>query len=97
MPFANRPEPRTLGLLPRVTQVFASTGSVFDKVLDMIDCTYELRIYAPVGGVNGNIEYIDDVGSESRVLEGKSLPVWLVVEIVAVADSWFFIRVSPQL
>ncbi len=39
-------------------QAFHDVNSTFDETIDMIDCNYDLRIYAPVGGVDGAITII---------------------------------------
>ncbi len=44
-------------------QTFHDVNSSFDEVLDMMDCNYDLRIYAPKGGVDGSITII---GAESN-------------------------------
>ena len=42
--------------------------STYDEVLEMIDCEYELRVYAPVGGVDGSITLVDAVEATTEIL-----------------------------
>ena len=51
--------------------MFHSVEEVYEADLEMIDCTYELRIYAPVGGIHGEVTIAEPEDTRSRIIEGQ--------------------------
>jgi hypothetical protein len=56
-------------------QTFLDVDSEFDEVMDLIDCNYDLRIYAPKGGVDGSLTFVGAMSNTTRFTTRKWLDV----------------------
>jgi hypothetical protein len=63
-------------------QTFLDVDAEFDEVMDLIDCNYDLRIYAPKGGVDGSLTFVGAKSNTTRFTTRK----WLHVVIVCMPE-----------